>query len=58
MNKFLCGETKKRNKFKRAMCGFCSYISRCIDYMEYTQGHNDEGRDNVAEGKKAEVGTD
>lgn len=45
MNKFLCGETKKRNKFKRTMCGFCTYSSRCVDYQEHLHGHNDEHRD-------------
>jgi hypothetical protein len=52
MNKFLCKEIKKRGKFKRAMCGLCTYTIRCIDYQEYTQGHSDELREasNTREG--------
>ena len=48
MNKFLCKETKKRNKFKRVMCGMCNYASRCINLHEYQQGHSDELREGVS----------
>lgn len=34
MNKFLCKETKKRNKFKRVMCGMCNHASRCESYRK------------------------
>ena len=44
MNKFLCDANKTRGKFKRYFCSDCTYTSRCIDYMEHTQGHNDERR--------------
>jgi len=45
MNKFICKELKVNKKFHRGYCGSCDYTSQCIDYQEYTQGHNDDLRD-------------
>jgi hypothetical protein len=57
MNKFLCEETKKRNKakglkFDRSLCGLCTYSSRCIDYQEFKHGHSDELRDSSKKGEE------
>jgi hypothetical protein len=45
MNKLICSYNKRKGTFKRVNCEMCSYSSRCIDYMEHTQGNNDELRD-------------
>jgi hypothetical protein len=45
MNKELCKYHKAKGTFKRSMCGTCSYHKRCIDRLEWEQGHNDERRD-------------
>ncbi len=50
MNKFLCDANKKRGKFKRYFCDNCSYQSRCVDYLEYKYGHDDEIRDAIHQG--------
>jgi len=52
MNKFLCKAVKARGKFKRVMCGLCTYSSRCIDYQEFKHGHSDELRDSSKKGEE------
>jgi hypothetical protein len=52
MNKFLCSEIKKRDRFTHAYCGTCTYSSRCIEYQEHKFGHDDERRDAIHEAQK------
>jgi len=55
MNKFLCSEIKKRDRFTHAYCGTCTYSSRCIEYHEHLQGHSDEARDAIHEAQVEEA---
>ena len=51
MNKSLCKEIRKRNKFHWGYCAMCSYANKCIDLEEHKNGHADELRDAVKEGE-------
>lgn len=54
MNKLICKYHKAKGSFKRAMCGICAYSSRCIDYDEYINKH-DERRDFIQQGSNEQI---
>lgn len=37
MNKFLCSENRKRQRFSWSYCDTCTYFSRCADYQKDKQ---------------------